>query len=133
MARKTSKLGGFTVTEMCIVVVIMVLLAVVVIPSVILQRRHRAQNACIQNLQIIDGAKRSWVLDKNKQNTDTPPDGDLQPYMGHGPNGSLPFCPDDPKQTFDSSYSVNNVGSKPTCKIMPTIHILPEPPSGSRR
>jgi competence protein ComGC len=125
MTRKTNTMSGFTVTELCIVVAVMVLLAAVAIPSVILQRRHRAQNACIQNLQIIDSVKRSWVLEKNKQNTDTPPDSDLQPYMGHGPNGSLPFCPDDPTQTFDTSYSVNNMVTKPTCKINPAKHILP--------
>jgi competence protein ComGC len=125
MARKTSKMGGFTVTELCIVVVLIVLLVAVAIPRLTRQHpEYSGHMACISNLRIIDGAKGEWALENQKKKTDTPRDSDLQPYMGRGSAGELPFCPDDPKQTFDSSYSVNNVGTKPTCKIMPTLHIL---------
>jgi len=126
MAPKTSKMGGFTATEILIAVVLIVLLAAVMIPM--LTRKHPeypAHMACITNLRMIDGAKGQWALENQKTKADTPRDSDLQAYMGRGPAGELPRCPCDPKQTFDSSYSVNNVGTKPTCKILPTIHILP--------
>lgn len=80
--------------------------------------------ACISNLRIIDSAKGQWALEQNKKRTDTPADSDLQPYIGRGSAGELPCCPLDPKQTFDTSYSINNVGTKPTCKILPALHSL---------
>jgi hypothetical protein len=81
--------------------------------------------SCIDNLRIICAAKDQWALEKRKQNTDTPTISDIQPYLGRGFAGILPVCPADPKQTFDTSYSLNNAGTRPTCKIMPTIHICP--------
>ena len=50
---------------------------------------------------------------------------DLQPYLGRGSAGELPSCPVDPANTFATSYSVLNVGSKPTCLIVSSTHILP--------
>jgi hypothetical protein len=64
-------------------------------------------------------------MEHKKQNTDTPTASDIQPYMGRGPAIEMPSCPNDPKHTFATSYSINNVGSVPTCKIYPTNHILP--------
>ncbi len=126
MARKTSKMGGFTVTEICIAVVLIVLLVAVAIPRFVRKPpMHPAHMACIPDLRIINAAKGQWALEFQKKNTDTPGDSDLQSYIGRGSAGELTVCPVDPKQTFDTSYSVNNVGTKPTCKIMPTLHILP--------
>ncbi|MGA2542685.1 MAG: prepilin-type cleavage/methylation domain-containing protein [Verrucomicrobiota bacterium] len=126
MARKTSKMGGFTATEICIVVGLIVLLAAVVIPRFVRKPpMPPAHMACISNLRFIDSAKGQWALENQKKKTDTPADSDLQPYMGRGSAGELPVCPVDPNQTFDTSYSINNVGTKPTCKILPAKHILP--------
>jgi hypothetical protein len=61
-------------------------------------------------------------LEYRKQNTDTPTAQDLKPYMGRGTAGELPACPNDPNQTFQSSYSINPVGVKPACKILPATH-----------
>jgi len=126
MARNTSKTGGFTVTELCIAVVLIVLLVAVVIPKFVANNRAQAQaNACISNLRIIAGAEHGWVLENHKQYTDIPVGSDLQPYIGRGSAGELPVCPDDPKQTFDSSYSLHNDRTYPSCKINPAKHILP--------
>ena len=126
MTCKNSKMGGFSVTEMLIVVVLLVLMALVLVGNFFANRPLRAPiNSCISNLRIIDVAKRQWALELHKQTTDTPSGSDLQPYLGGGPSGKLPFCSVDPKQAFDSSYSPNNLGTKPTCKINPTNHILP--------
>ena len=126
MARKTSRMGGFSVTEILILVVLIALLAAVVVPRFFGKRPvYGAHMACITNLRIIDSAKEQWALEFQKKKVDTPTGSDLQPYMGRGSAGELPFCPADPKQTFDTSYSLHNVGTKPTCKIMPTVHVLP--------
>jgi hypothetical protein len=49
----------------------------------------------------------------------------LQPYLGRGINGELPACPVDPQNAFSSSYAANNVGTKPTCNIVSSSHVLP--------
>ena len=125
MARKTSKMGGFTVTEICIAVVLIVLLAAVLIPRFVASSRAEAQaNACISNLRIIAGAEHGWILENRKQYTDIPAGSDIQPYLGRGSAGELPFCPNDPRQTFDTSYSLHNDRTYPTCKIVPANHVL---------
>ena len=126
MNRNNSKRRGFTRTELLIVVVVIGLLAAVIIPRLVARSRAQAQaNACISNLRLLDGAKHAWALEQHKQNTDTPAASDMQPYVGRSSSGELPVCPLDPKQTFDTSYLINHVGTKPTCKINPTNHILP--------
>jgi hypothetical protein len=80
------------------------------------QETHR-MNACINNLRLIDAAKQQWALENRKQNTDTPTMDDLRPYLGHGPNGELPICPD------GGVYTVGAIAEKPTCNI--PGHVLP--------
>jgi Tfp pilus assembly protein PilE len=126
MARKTSKLSGFNVLEICIVVVLIVLLALIARPNFV-HGGPRHRDSCINNLRITDGAKRRWAFENHKQNTDTPAGSDLLPYLGRGPGGEGPVCPNDSRQTFESSYSINNVGTAPTCKINPATHVLMGP------
>jgi hypothetical protein len=126
MARKTSKMGGFTVTEILIVVVLIVLIAICVGTQSHVGDGHGSPaNACISNLRFIDGAKGQWALEFHKELMDIPTGRDIQPYLGRGPTEELPVCPNDPRHTFDSSYSVNNIRTKPTCKIIPATHSLP--------
>jgi hypothetical protein len=82
-------------------------------------------NACINNLRLIDSSKQQWALEKNGQNTSTPAGSDLQPYLGRSAVGELPYCPADPSQAFTTSYSVQNIGTKPTCIIVASTHSLP--------
>ena len=95
------------------------------IPNFARARSTSQENACISNLRIIDAAKGQWALENHKQNTDTPTAEDIKPYMGRGPAGELPVCPSDPAHSFATSYSINNVGTKPACKIEPATHSLP--------
>jgi hypothetical protein len=74
-------------------------------------------NACINNLRLIDSAKQQWALEQRKQSTDTPAASDLQPYLGRGPNGEMPACPD------GGAYTFGTVGEKPTCTT--PGHVLP--------
>ena len=75
------------------------------------------QNACINNLRLIDSAKQQWALENRKQNTDTPAWEDLRPYLGRGASGELPSCPD------GGTYTANAVAEKPTCSV--AGHVLP--------
>jgi prepilin-type N-terminal cleavage/methylation domain-containing protein len=123
--KKVNRKAGFTLVEIMIVVAIIGLLAAIAIPNFVKARTTSQQNACINNLRLIDASKQQWALEQRKQSTDTPAGTDLQPYLGRGANGELPSCPVDPQNGFTTSYDPNNVGSKPTCNIVSTSHVLP--------
>src|ERR1700677_856711 len=122
---KHSPKAGFTLVEIMIVVAIIGLLAAIAIPNFVKARATSQQNACINNLRLIDSSKSQWALEQRKQTTDIPQGTDLQPYLGRGQNGELPYCPVDPLEGFTTSYTPNNVGTPPVCLIVPTSHVLP--------
>jgi hypothetical protein len=80
-------------------------------------KQAREDNACINNLRLIDAAKQQWALEFRKQATDTPGIDDLRPYIGRGPNGEVPTCPD------GGTYTIGAVSEKPTCSN--PSHVLP--------
>jgi hypothetical protein len=121
MVRKSNRMGGFTLTEILLAIVLLAAFVAVILPTFV-RRRPPQKGYCIMNLRIIDSVEGQWALEFRKQNTDIPSGSDLQPYMGRGSAGELPVCPDDPKQTFDTSYLLHHVGARPTCKINPASH-----------
>jgi hypothetical protein len=82
------------------------MLAAIAIPNFVKARTVSQENACINNLRQIDGAKQQWALEKGKQATDVPTWDDLKPYLGR-----IPVCP------AGGTYTIGPVGEKPTCSI----------------
>ena len=124
MKQNKSRKQGFTLVEIMIVVAIIGLLAAIAIPNFVRARTTSQQNACINNLRQIDGAKQQWALENKAGTNATPGDTDIQPYMGRGVNGTLPSCPSDSSSGFDTSYTINNVQVPPACLITPATHVL---------
>src|SRR5208337_2286565 len=125
MKKNSSRKQGFTLVEIMIVVAIIGLLAAIAIPNFVKARTTSQQNACINNLRLIDSSKQQWALEQKKQSSDTPQGSDLQPYLGRGSAGELPSCPVDSQNSFATSYTANNVGTPPVCKIVSSSHVLP--------
>jgi membrane protein involved in colicin uptake len=80
-------------------------------------KQKEKDDACVNNLRLIDSAKQQWALEYKKLATDTPALEDLRPYIGRGPNGEMPTCPD------GGTYTIGTVGEKPTCSN--AAHVLP--------
>jgi len=72
-----TKIGGFTLLEIMIVVAIIGLLAAIAIPSYIRARTRASTTACINNLRQINDAKAQWALETHKDSNGLPVDTDL--------------------------------------------------------
>jgi prepilin-type N-terminal cleavage/methylation domain-containing protein len=125
MKRTTGRKQGFTLVEIMIVVAIIGLLAAIAIPNFVKARTTSQQNACINNLRLIDSSKQQWALEQRQTSSNLPTGSDLQPYLGRGNNGELPTCPVDPQNSFATSYNPNVIGTPPVCLIVSSTHILP--------
>ena len=110
---------GFTLVEIMIVVAIIGLLATIAVPNFVKARLKAQQSACINNLKQIDGAKQAWALEAKASPTVTPTIAQVQPYLGRGTAGTAPTCPSDSNHTFETSYSLNDLQTAPTCLILP--------------
>lgn len=107
---------GFTLVEIMIVVAIIGLLAAIAIPSFIKSRNTAQQNACINNLRIIDGGKEQWAFVARRSSGATTLDSSINEYIK---GNTTPICPG------GGTYTYCNVGSAPECTITsPTSHIF---------
>lgn len=69
----------------------------------------RSQNACINNLRQLDGAKEQWALENKKTQTDTPTFADLI--------GTDKFIKTMPSCPSNGAYTLNDMVHKPTCSV----------------
>jgi len=104
--RRNSK--GFTLVEIMIVVAIIGLLAAIAVPNFTQARTNARTSACVNNLRLIDGAKQQWALETNADETDTPADDDILPYLK---NSVMPTEPS------SGTYTLNAVNAVPTCSV----------------
>src|SRR5690242_15108373 len=85
------------------------LLALIVVPNVVPPRRVVSQNACINILRQIEGAKYQWMADSHKTTNDTPSWEDLRSYF-HKQKVPL-VCPS------EGTYAIGKISERPICSI----------------
>ena len=119
---KTSRMAGFTLVEIMIVVAIIGLLAAIAIPNFVRARTTSQKNACINNLRQYDAAMQQYALENSLASSASYTLANLTNYVKLTSTGNLPACP------AQGTYSPGaNVTVSPTCSLSgPTYgHNLP--------
>jgi hypothetical protein len=80
------------------------LMAAIAIPSFVKARAQSMNNACINNLRMLDSAKEQWALESGKSAGPVDPEG-AAAYI----KGGLPTCPQ------GGAYVIGPLGASPTC------------------
>jgi len=85
------------------------LMAAIAIPNFVRAREVAMRNACINNLRQLEGAKAQYAIESKAASGAPVLPGDVSQYM---PNGFESLkCP------AGGSYTINTVGSEPTCSV----------------
>jgi len=127
MKLNTSRIAGFTLVEIMIVVAIIGLLASIAIPNFVKARTTSQMNTCINNLRQIDGAKQQWALETKQPPTVTPLETDIGAYLGRAASTAGIVCPSGGSTATDfaTSYTISAISVAPLCKVLTLTHALP--------
>ena len=118
MKIKATRIAGFTLLEIMIIVAIIGLLAALAVPNFLKARATSQRTSCINNIRQIDAAIQQWALELKKPVTATVTETDATPYLKNTVR-----CPAG-GTTFADSYTLNTVADMPVCKKLPLVHIL---------
>ena len=107
--------AGFTLVEIMIVVAIIGLLAAIAIPNFVRARTASQENACINNLRVIDGAIQQWALENKQAATQIVTEANIIPFL----KNPVTVCPSG-GITFADSCTIGNVATAPVCRKVET-------------
>jgi prepilin-type N-terminal cleavage/methylation domain-containing protein len=125
MKIKTSRETGFTLVEIMIVIAIIGVLAAMAIPNFLNAGNKAKTRTCIVNLQQIQSANATYILEHSMGAGDPPPSFEqIKPYLGTTTGGALVNV--DIKCPAGGEYSQGaTAGDKPTCSRASEGHVLP--------
>ncbi len=108
MLIQPSRKAGFTLVEVVVLLAIVVLLVTLAVPNYFQERRRVQREACVEQLRQISAAKDRWAKETQKPAGAVVPPAELARLLKRG---VLPVCP------ADGAYSINPIGTAPTCSL----------------